>query len=149
MSATTVPNGKQFAIVLALSYRVDPAAAVVPIPEWRAVVLSGSGEGTNKPLARLPEAGDTPELLLGIVNSGAEEALCGDFPDAAESHISVVEAGTYLIKVADGAAITAGDLIAVDANGEAVALGAGIVDTPWVAKDTIAVSAGHYIRVKL
>lgn len=151
MAETKYPNNYEFAIVLALTYRLDPAAAVVPVEEWRAVVLSGDGTPTNKALARYPEAGDSADILLGIVNAGGEEALRGGFPDAAETHISVVESGRYIIEVADGETITAGDLIEVDAAGKAVASG-GIFATPWVAIDsstTSTVARPSYIRVKL
>lgn len=154
MAETKYPNNYEFAIVLALTYRLDPAAAVVPVEEWRAVVLSGDGTPTNKALARYPEAGDgaTPEILLGIVNAGGEEALRGGFPDAAETHISVVESGRYIIEVADGETINAGELIDVDVAGKAVAAGTGEIATPWVAIDsstTSTVARPSYIRVKL
>ncbi len=150
MTASKFPNNKEFAIVLALPYQADPAGAVYPIPEWVGVVLSGEGDPeTNKPKCRLPEVGDTTADVLGIVNSGTSEALCGDFPSAAESHISVVELGHYLLKIADGETIAVGDGIALNANGEGVALTTGIVDTTWIAVEGIAVSDGHYIKVAL
>ena len=141
-----------FAVVLALSYQVDPTAATLPIPERRAVVISGTGAGTNKPLARLVEAGDTVDVLLGITNAGAEEAERGDFPEAAETHISVVEQGRYIIEVKAGETITAATKIAVDVDGVAAALGAGEFDTDWVAVDDSLPSTAQrpsYIRVNL
>ena len=153
MAGTYYKNVYNFAIVLALSYAIDPAAAVVPIPENRAVVISGGSTPTNKPLARLPEAGDTVLELLGVTNAGGEEALRGDFPDAAETHISVVEQGRYIIEVAVGATITAGSEIGVDNEGKAVAAGGGIIaNTGWIAvDDSVAATASRpsYIRVNL
>lgn len=153
MASTKYKNNYAFANVLSLSYRIDPAAAVVPIEENRAVVLSGEAVPTNKPLARLPEIGDTVLELLGITNAGGEEALRGDFPDAAETHISVVEQGRYIIEVADGETINAGEEIGVDAAGKAVAAGSGIIaNTGWVAVDTSTTSTvarPDYIRVNL
>lgn len=151
--STKYPNNKSFAIILSLSYQVDPAAAVLPIEEWRGVVISGDAavDSTNKPLARYPEAGDPDAIVLGIVNSGAEEALAGDFPSASECHISVVESGTYLLSVADGETIATGDLVDLDANGQAVAATTGIVSTTWVCIEGVDAppASGDYIKVKL
>lgn len=151
---TKFKNNYAFAIVQALSYHLDPAAAVVPVEECRAVVLSGESVPTNKALARYPEAGDTADLFLGIVNAGGEEALRGDFPDAAQTHISVVESGRYIIEVADGETILLNQaLYGIDAEGKLTAAGAGIFDTaalkPIEGSTTSTAANPSYIRVNI
>lgn len=154
MAETKFTAGYQFAIVQALSYRLDPAAAVVPVNEWRAVVLSGEATGTNKALARYPEAGDTADLFLGIVNSGGEEALRGDFPDAAQTHLSVVESGRYIIEVAPGETILLNQAAyGIDAEGRLTAAAGGIFDTaalkPIEGSTTSTVASPSFIRVNI
>lgn len=155
MAETKVPNGKPFSIVLALSYSIDPLATIVPINEYRAVVLSGEGDPvTNKSKSRYPEAGDTDDIFLGICNSGGREALAGDFPDPSETHISVVEAGRYIIEVAPTETIAVGAAsYGVDAEGRITAAGNGIFDTakikPVDASSTSTVASPSFIRVSI
>lgn len=151
---TKLKNNYAFAIVQALSYAIDPAAAVVPIEECRVVVLSGESTPTNKALARYPEAGDAADILLGVTNAGGESALRGDFPDASQTHISVVESGRYIIEVADGETILLGQaLYGVDAEGKLTAAGNGIFDTgalkPIEGSTTSTAASPSYIRVNI
>ncbi len=152
--ATKLPTNFGYVNGVCVTYRIDPAATS-GLTDFRGVVLTGpvgpASNPTNKPTVNYPQAAS--DFALGIVISGCDEPLSGDFPSAAENHVTVVHSDTFILEVGVGETINVGDKVALDSDGKAVALTTGVIDTGWIAKDeslgTSTLAQPDYIRVIL